>query len=203
MFIDKIKFDKDFRCFKVGDEIPFEKNITLLVGNNGTGKSTILDILRCHFKIQDKTYLKTVGMDKYVSISMSEKVPSKILYFDFHSNDSKFSGSLSSDIVSQMQAQRTSSGLGILMQFVKTGIQEYKNSILILDEPCRGLSPFWQERMKNMIFNLSFENQVIVSTHSERIMSETFATIFSVEHKKEFLTVDDFLAAHLAVKGVS
>jgi predicted ATP-dependent endonuclease of OLD family len=200
MFIEKIKFNEKFRCFNVGDEISFEKNMMLLVGNNGTGKSTILDILRCHFQIKDHTYLKTDGIDKYVSISMSEKVPSKILYFDFHSSDSKFSGSLSNDIVSQMQAQRTSSGLGILTQFAKTGIKEYENSILILDEPCRGLSPFWQERMKNLIFNLSFKNQLIVSTHSERIMSETFATIFSVEHKKAFLTVDDFLESHLSVK---
>jgi len=40
MYIEKLIFKKDFRTFKEGDEIPFEK-YTILVGNNGTGKSTL------------------------------------------------------------------------------------------------------------------------------------------------------------------
>lgn len=105
--------------------------------------------------------------------------------------------SLYRDIASQIQAQKASSGVGILLQFIKAIPKDCKNCIIILDEPCRGLSPFWQERMKNMIINLSFYNQVIISTHSERIMDAMFATIYSVEHKKEFYTVEDFLTAHL------
>lgn len=43
--LNAITFIEDYRCFKQGTAIPFRPGVNLLVGEQGTGKSTLLDLL--------------------------------------------------------------------------------------------------------------------------------------------------------------
>ncbi|MFC0088694.1 AAA family ATPase [Weissella thailandensis] len=56
MYISKIKIDK-FRAYKAGFELPLKKGVTIISGQNGIGKSTILALLTNSSEL--KTY-KTV-----------------------------------------------------------------------------------------------------------------------------------------------
>lgn len=68
LLLKSIKFNKDYRTFKAGDEIVISKPIMLLVGLNGCGKSTVLDCLRTSFGIKDGSYLKDDKSKSYVTL---------------------------------------------------------------------------------------------------------------------------------------
>lgn len=93
-----------------------------------------------------------------------------------------------------------SSGVGGLIQFDRSGMKKATGSLLILDEPCRGLAPALQTKFALLIADmmLSGGNQVVLSTHSERIMDVCgmFGQIYSVEHKRTFKDRNEFIAAH-------
>lgn len=44
--IHKLRFKADFRCFAIGFEMSFRPGVNLLVGDQGSGKSTIFQVIR-------------------------------------------------------------------------------------------------------------------------------------------------------------
>ncbi len=50
MYIKSLEFIDDHRQFKKGDKIEFSKNMNILVGPNGIGKSTILRAIYDYFE---------------------------------------------------------------------------------------------------------------------------------------------------------
>lgn len=195
-FLSHITFKKDCRTFLAGETIEFRPGMTALVGLNGCGKSTLLDVLREHFKIKDDSFLK--GQDLKDCAHVETQSEFGVKYFDFHSGDKKYAGSFGDDIMGQIQAGRASSGIGNLLQFGRTGIKNCEKSLIILDEPDRGMALKIQRDLSVMLSKLSLlrDNQIVVSTHSTYFM-ELADQIYSVEHKKYFDTKEDFLKAHL------
>jgi predicted ATPase len=45
-YVESIKFITPFRCFIQGDKISFRPGLNVLVGENGTGKSSIVELVR-------------------------------------------------------------------------------------------------------------------------------------------------------------
>lgn len=202
LLLNKITFKKDFRTFKEGDTIDIKKPLLVLVGLNACGKSTILDCLREEFKIDDDSYLKGPP-GTYKEAIRIEKSDKKFdtRYFDFHSGDKKYSGSFGNDMSGQMSAMRASSGLGSIIQFNNTKIKNLKDSLIMLDEPDRGMALKLQMSFADMFLKMVFinGNQMVISTHSTYIMDvgELIGQIYSVEHKRFFDTKKEFLDEHL------
>ena len=200
LLLSNIEFNQDYRTFKKGDVIKIEKPFLALVGLNGCGKSTILDCIREEFGVADNSYMKGTFAKGTFSVEKSkEKFETK--YHDFHSGDKKYSGSFGDDISGQVAAMRASSGIGNIIQFGNTLIKSAKNSLILLDEPDRGMAIKIQKQFSLLFLDMviSGKNQIIVSTHSEYIMdvAELFGQIYSVEHKKFFATKKEFIAEHL------
>lgn len=200
LHLNKITFNEDLRTFKKGDEIKIESPFLVLVGVNGCGKSTILDCLRDEFGIADNSYMKGSFPKNSFSVEKSkEKFEAK--YHDFHSGDRKYSGSFGDDMSGQIAAMRQSSGIGNLIQFQNTQIKSSTNSLILLDEPDRGMAIKIQRNFGLLFVEMVLrgKNQIIVSTHSEQIMSmgEMFGQIYSVEHKRFFNTKDEFIKEHI------
>lgn len=202
LFAKEAKVLKDIRTFKTGFAIPFSTPITLLVGDNGCGKSTFLDMMREFYGIKDTTYLKQDAQG-YMEVSGDNKP--KVMYFDFHGMDMKFGGTFGPDMGAQIVAQRASSGQGLAYQLKSSGILSAKNSLLIMDEIGRGFSLRLQYVMTNLLEALAFkaQNQIVASTHSYRTMmladNPNLCRLYSIEHRK-FMGAEEFLEAHL--KGV-
>jgi predicted ATPase len=198
--LHKITFNEDYRTFKKGDVIEIKKPFLVLVGVNGCGKSTILDCIREEFGIADNSYMKGTFPKNAFTL---EKSPDKFeaRYHDFHSGDRKYSGSFGDDMSGQIAAMHQSSGIGNLLQFQNTKIKHATNSLILLDEPDRGMAIKIQRNFGLMFLELVMagKNQVIVATHSEQIMTmaEIFGQIYSVEHKRFFDTKDEFIKEHL------
>jgi predicted ATPase len=165
---------KDINPLKPGIKVSFDAEICFIVGDNGVGKSTLIECIADHFGYEDETYMKRKNMKDNVLIEKSDvKFPFK--YIDFHGDDKKFSGTFGNDMSLQLMQMRASSGqVSIsLINKVLGDIPNMKGSLVVLDEPCRGQSIKNKLRMVTVIRNLAFklDCQVIVTTHSDWILS--------------------------------
>lgn len=198
-FIKSITFKKDYRTYKAGEVVDLDAPMVVLCGTNGSGKSTVLDLLRETFGIEDDSYMK--HLDKNAVDVARADGKFDVRYYDFHSGDRKYAGAFGDDVMGQVASMHQSSGIGLLLQFNNTKIKEAKDSLIILDEPCRGLAPRVQMQMEMLLMTLVLKgNQVIIATHSEWLMDQASflgGKLYSAEHKKVFTGADEFMKAHL------
>lgn len=198
-YLTKIKITKDLRTLKKGLEINITKPFTAFVGDNGCGKSTLLDALRGALAVKTKLH----GRDEFklhIKIESKPDVPAR--FWDFHANDMKYAGFFLDDISTHLQAIRSSSGQGSVIQFMNQDIKDLENGIIILDEPCRGLSIPLQFKFLNLFSNLILKgNQLIISTHSKIFMdyAERAGQIYSLEHLKPFDKVQELMSEWLKI----
>ncbi len=195
IYLKRLEFVSDVNPIKKGLVIDFIKPVCFLVGDNGVGKSTIMECLASHYGYSDDTYLKRREMKANISLkSIDEKFDHK--YIDFHSGDKKFSGSFGDNISLQMMQQRASAGQCSIAMLNTSGLDKFKDGLVLLDEPCRGLSMKNQKNIAYMIIELMLlkKSQVIVVTHSDIIMKKLnhLAQFYSVSEGKD-TTYEDFL----------
>jgi predicted ATPase len=197
LYVRKLTIKKSIRSLPVGMAIEFSP-ITLLVGENGCGKSTILDMLREHYGVKDTSYFKKTGLADHADVDGDDLPESQVNYFDFHGGDKKFAMSFGTDVVSQLQAMHGSSGQGLLAQLAGSGLLDAYDSLVLLDEPDRGASLNMQYKYSNLIRNLANRgNQLVVSTHSLPIMRLAGdCSLYSVQHQKQ-VSLSEFLDLHL------
>ena len=197
--LKSIKFKEDFRTFKAGHTVKFDK-LTIITGDNGTGKSTIISCIRqnigakwsmsdssqCKDKIEHveacNTNIKLFYLDTFKDLYANSPV------FDFDNMNLYLS------------CYHRSSGQGLFAQIAdmigkfKGAIADGFDPILILDEPERGLSLKTQCTLRKMIsfLNENLGGQIIVTTHAPVIMS-LLPEIYSTSHMKT-LPYNDYIA---------
>jgi len=211
--IASIEITKDIHPLKKGLHIDFNKSVCFLVGDNGVGKSTIMDCLADKFKFKDDTYMKRNKMKHNIKVEYAndflvyEELDSKppVNYMDFHASDRRFSGSFGDDMMMQIGQMKASSGqvtIGLLNRILKN-IKKYENGVIILDEPCRGMSIRNQIMVANLIKGMSEKVgcQVIVTSHSVVILGkfEKTAQYFNVGLGKE-VTYDEYFKEQCIMK---
>jgi predicted ATPase len=194
-FVEQLHITSDCRCFKAGYTLDFTAPVTILVGENGTGKSTLLDLIRSHFPQEG---LWQANLKEYATVKGT--TPKKVVYFDFHSSDMKYAGVFGDDMETQVQSMYASSGQASTLQLHASGVLKAKNSLVLLDEVGRGYSPGRQYQMALALGLLGVHgNQVIASTHSEYVMRLSRAEgckLYSVENQA-YMSYEEFIAKHM------
>lgn len=196
IFVKSITLTENLRNLKKGYKIKFDSPITLLVGENGTGKTTILDLIRSYYDIETRSYKSSLG--KKIRIFGSKLEKEDVFYFDFHSDDMKYSGYFGDDISSQISTIWASSGEGALTQFLSTGITKKESSLILLDEMGRGGSIRTHYLYLMFLDKLATKNrnQIIAATHSPIIISELagrpYCSLYSMEHNR-YMKPEEFL----------
>jgi predicted ATPase len=193
--IKSLEVMKAVNPLKPGLHIEFKKSICFLVGDNGVGKSTIMDCLADTYKFKDDTYLKRSKMKENIRIETEGEFP--VDYMDFHASDKRFSGSFGEDIMLQMGQMRASSGqvtISLLNKILKR-VKKTENGVIIFDEPCRGMSIRNQLMICNLMKGIveKMNCQLIVTTHSIIILGkfEGKAQYFDVGKGKD-VTYEEF-----------
>lgn len=198
IYLKGLEVIKDVNPLKAGLKIEFTQPICFLVGDNAVGKSTVMECLSDYYGFKDDTYLKRGNMKDYIKVDDTGKFPVKSL--DFHSGDRKFSSSFGDDISLQMFQMKASSGQCSLAMLQSAGFKTFKEGLVLLDEPCRGLSIKNQWGLANIILQLSLQKkcQLLVVTHSETILNalKTKAQFYSVSEGRE-TTFKDFMITQL------
>lgn len=195
IYLKSLEFIKEQNPLPAGYKITFNKPITVLVGDNGVGKSTITDAIGQHFGEKDDTYLKRDATSILKIDKLDTKFPYK--FVDFHGGDKKFSSSFGDDISLQMFHMKASSGQVSLSLIQSANFKEFKDGLIVLDEPERGLSIRNQRALGKMLGQISFYKncQLIMTCHSEivlKALSEIGAEFFEVKERK-IVTYDEFL----------
>lgn len=170
IYLKSVEFKQDMNPLKAGFKVVFNKQITILVGDNGVGKSTITDAINTTFGKKDDTYLKRNAKDILIVDKITEPFPFKGI--DFHSDDKKFAAAFGDDMGLQIQQMKASSGQVTLSLLISANFKELKDGLVVLDEPERGLSIRNQYGLANIILQLVKQKncQIIMTCHSDIIL---------------------------------
>ena len=164
----ELSFKDKFRCFDPGDTLIFREGINLLVGENGAGKSTILDIITGKIK----------GQIKDIVTIKSSKI--EYIAFDFEKDNPRIKGRIDSvqNIISHFLSQGQTNK-GILKR-----ITNVKDTLIIMDQPETGLSiKAVRELIESLILAKMNGCQIIMSTHHPYIISSV-GDVLSLDIKK-------------------
>lgn len=171
-YLYNIRFKKDYRkVFKEGQVIDFHPGMNLLVGDQGSGKSSLLSFFR---KDNDRIAKETVVMScEFVScigLDTEKDNPRTLSYFR--------EGAMQA----QVAAMFSSHGQSVLA--IMKAVQDAKDKLVFIDEPEAGLSVRSQYKLVDY-FGKAIENgcQVILATHS-MVLMEAFDTVFNMEQMK-------------------
>lgn len=128
---ESIRFLKDYRCFKKGDEFEFRPGLNLLVGDQGVGKSSLLDLLTKH------------GRDgKELTISVVCRDTTRLRAFDFEKGNPRILplGGRDGNFSVGIQAKMMFSSHGETHRAILNSSMEHEQAIVLLDEPDTSLS---------------------------------------------------------------
>lgn len=201
IYIKSVEVISDVLPLKKGIKVNFDKPICFIVGDNGVGKSTLLECIRDEFGYVDDTYLRRKGMKKHITMEKEGTFPFK--YVDFHGDDRKFAGSFGDNISLQIHQMKLSSGqVSIsLLNNALGDIEKIKNGVVILDEPCRGQSIRNKMRLIGLISGIEskLNCQVIVTTHSDTLLRafKDRAQYFDIASNSN-TTYKDFMISQLS-----
>lgn len=179
------------RCL---DELHLDRRVTFLVGENGTGKSTLLEALAvplgfnpesgtkgCAFSTRDTH----APLHEFLRIVRGTKRPKQGFFLRAESLynlatyiDSEVPEYLSSyGGVSLHEQSHGEAFMAILTHRFRP------NGFYVLDEPEAALSPLRQLSLLSRLHELAEQNcQFVIATHSPIIMAYPHATVYSLTH---------------------
>lgn len=193
MFLEEITFKEDIRVFKKGDAIKFKDNLTVITGDNGAGKSTMLGCIRNLF--ESKWSMSQCSTFDGVLQNQDQKhIP--IGYIDLALDLHSVSPEIDFDNFKLFQQCRSSSsGEGAIFQLVDFLEKHVDKPLIIIDEPEKGLSILKQRRVASVIKNHTAKNpdqQILLTTHSEHIMIVA-DSVLSMTHGFEYMDTISYL----------
>ncbi len=181
-FLKSIKFKEDHYSFKKGDEFEFRPGVNLLVGDQGVGKSTLLQLLTNPCSLGLVTEFDISPCD--YSYHDAEKMSARIKDPNPNDSDNYVSG-IMSRFVSHGEYQ---------LNFIDS-IPKFEDTLILLDEVDMGLSiRSIYKLVRNLKKSIKCNNQILIATHHPLLM-ESFDVVLSIEHKT-WMKSDSFIAKH-------
>lgn len=178
--IDSVVFKKKVRdMFSKGESVSL-RPFTVMVGDNGTGKSTFLTEVA-----------SSLGKKGSVRFSESGHALSRVLFYDFEKDNARMQSGDFMTSFGMFSRMTVSHGETMMKTFVH--FSGFKDCLMLLDEPDQCLSPRSAYRMYAILDRLVRENgcQVIMSCHSVPVM-EMAGEVYSMEHRR-WMRYEDFL----------
>ncbi len=181
--LDSLTFTEDYRCFKQGETYQFRPGVNLLVGDQGTGKSSLCGLL-----------VRYGQRDKNLPVEVKAGI-CNVFSFDFEKDNPRKKGYLENDHDAMMfQFATMSASHGESVNAILKFVIQQKDSAFIYDEPDMALSIRSCLKLVDML-NQSTEkgNQNVLAVHNPIIIG-AFDEVLSLEHK-QWMTSEDFIAS--------
>lgn len=198
-------FPFNLPILKNGLNLVLKTNVTFFVGENGTGKSTLMESIadKCEFNLSggnrnhNYDFHKTESiLSEYLTLSWRTKINEGFFmraesFFNFATYiDEVATRDLRVlDAYGGKSLHKQSHGEAFLALFHN----HFEKGIYILDEPESALSPQRQLSLLSIIHALekTGKAQFIISTHSPILLSYPGATIYSLDHNLEPINYKD------------
>ncbi len=184
----------DLPAFRAGFDLEITKPITILVGANGSGKSTILEAIAAHCGLAltggTKNVAHRTAEDELLSRFLRFSWMPKVTQGFFFRAETFFSFV---DVIDQLAREggdaygpyggvsmrKRSHGQSFMAVFEN---RFGSRGIYLMDEPEAALSPQWQVEFLKMLRRLEQrgESQVIIATHSPMIMAYPSASLLEI-----------------------
>lgn len=194
--INALMFKGTYRTFRKDDLIIFVPGVNLLVGDQGSGKSTILQCLAALGGCKTPFWKRDRTEDiKKVATLLVDK-PAPVFAHDFENDSPRTSPSFETmgTIPFSLAHAQMRMSHGQASNTLTPLIAQMKDAYIILDEPDSGMSCRSALALAEA-FKKAVENgcQVIASVHHPWLI-EAFDRVYSVEHK-DFMKSEEFLAS--------
>jgi len=188
----EVRFKKEYRCFSEGQTLSFRTGVNLLVGEQGSGKSSLIGIVRNladRFEMTRETARETVAVSAQACAIHS---------FDFEKENTRTQSHFGDNIGFQVASMFASHGetTNAILDYLSKELTSGKEpSLILLDEPDMALSP----RSAHLLARIFREmgeagHQIIASVHNPIVIASQ-EEVLSLEHGK-WMSSEAFLAAH-------
>jgi len=163
--IKSITFKEDFRCFRRGEQFAFLPGINLLVGDQGTGKSSLLAAMIRHGNT-------TIDFEKDGDVNYS--------FFDFEKDNPRKKPYVDSaiDVLCRFRSH------GEIVNDILSHLKELGNHIFITDEPDMALSIRSIHQLIGMMDEAVKRKCQIIMTAHNPILIASQKQVLSLEHRK-------------------
>ena len=189
-------FKDNYRTFKRGDIISFSNGVTLLVGDQGCGKSSILQCIAALGGCEKPFWKKDRTADiKKVAMLVVDK-PAPVFAHDYENDSPRTAPTLDTmgSIPLALGISQMRMSHGQATNTLTPLIAKMKDAYIILDEPDSGMSCRSALALAEAFKEASANGcQVIAAVHHPWLI-EAFDRVYSVEHK-DFMKSSDFLAS--------
>lgn len=200
----KVTVVSDFRKLKAGEVFDFALPITIIVGENGSGKSSLLHSIRGKYEKKSGSLFS----EDYVKLSKNIQVETGVKKFIFYDSIKDDGANMNnaydaSSFISNggHHTQRLSHGetqfyyiSKILTDIEKIRKTSSEKIILVLDEFDKGFSLTNQSKVINILSNISNRHncQIICVSHNY-LLIEKIGVVYDIE-KREYVLSKDYLA---------
>lgn len=177
-----IVFHGSWRCFTEDTVIKFRPGVNLLVGDQGTGKSSLFQAIRA------------CGMEKAQSWNLpdTKSIPAKIIYtgklirafaFDFERDNFRTKTWFDGDIAFHVGALYRSHG-EVVMAMIDSWLTVDEPMIVLVDEPDMALSIRSCHKLVRAFQHVADNGGQVIATAHNSIVIAGFEEVYSLEHSR-------------------
>lgn len=180
--LETVLFLKPWRCFGGKEIIRFRPGVNLLVGDQGTGKSSLFQAIQLRGMKKPKSWnLPPADTVPVIIDYRGEAIP--VFAFDFEQDNFRTKPFFENDIAFHVGAMHSSHGEMVLAMLNGLELID-KPMMVLLDEPDMALSIQSCRRLVR-IFNhvANLGGQVIATAHNPVVIL-SYKDVYSVEHGK-------------------
>lgn len=172
---------KPWRCFTGEEVIQFRPGVNLLVGNQGTGKSSLFGAIQLRGMKKPKSLHLPPDSVPVVIDFQGDAVP--VFAFDFERDNFRTKAFFESDILFHISAMRSSHGEMVLAMLQELELID-KKMLVLFDEPDMALSIKSCRRLVRCFNHVAELGGQVIATAHNSVVIRSYEHVYSVEHGK-------------------